>query len=65
MPQFINDTPELVLGKKFTHSLRGIAYYLKVISYNKNIKKYVQYLIATCVNLSTQSHYNFNMHKYG
>ena len=30
LPHIINDTPELVLEKNITHSLRGFAYYLKM-----------------------------------
>ena len=30
LPHIINDTPEGVLGKIVTHSLRGFAYYFKM-----------------------------------
>ena len=46
LPHIINDTPELVMEKIVTHSLRGFAYYLKIY-----LKTYVQYLIVTYVSL--------------
>ena len=48
LPHIILDTPEL-FRKMFTHSLRGVVYYLKIISY-KNIKIYVQYMSVKYTN---------------
>ena len=55
LPHIINDTPELVLEKIVTHSLRGFAYYLKMYLLQKYQNVYTKSDRYIC-QFNTQSH---------